>query len=201
MPKRLQSGIVLESAGVRDVTPSFSEQLKVTLFLPVLDAMLSELEQRFSDKNIMHMKAIQACAPGSPNFLEANHIAPLADSYGLNKSALQMECSLAKHTLSGKHLDEVIDVLRELSPLRTAFPVLVKSLQIVLTIAVSTAHCERSFSALKRIKNYLRSSVAQQRLVDLAILSIEKELSANLSLDDIVNQFASHDKNRRTTLL
>ena len=80
----------------------------------------------------MHMKAIQACAPGSPIFLEANHIPPLADSYGLNKSAFPMECSLAKHTLSGKHVDEVIDVLCELSPLRTAFPVLVKSLQIAL---------------------------------------------------------------------
>ena len=59
-----------------------------------------------------------------------------------------MECSLAKHTLNGKDLNEVIDVLRELSPLRTAFPVLVKSIQIALTIAVSTAHCERSALSL-----------------------------------------------------
>ena len=37
-----------------------------------------------------------------------------------------MECSLAKHTLNGKELDEVIDVLRELFPLKAAFPLLVK---------------------------------------------------------------------------
>ena len=183
------------------MSSSLSEQLKVTLFLPVLDAMLSELERRFSDKNITHMRAIQACAPGSPHFLEASHIAPLADFYGLDKNALPMECSLAKHTLGGKDLEELIDVLRELTPLRTAFPILVKSIQIALTIAVSTAHCERSFSALKRIKSYLRSTMTQQRLVDLAILSIEKELSVNLSLDDVVHQFASKDKNRRITLM
>ena len=166
------------STGVRDVvSSSLSQQLKVTLFPPVLDVMLSELERRFSDKNLMHMRAIQACAPGSPHFLEANHIAPLADSYGLDKSALPMECSN----------NEVIDVLRELSPLRTAFPVLVKSIQIALTIAVSTAHCERSFSALKRIKSYLRSTMTQKRLVDLAILSIEKELSNNLSLETMLS--------------
>ncbi len=187
---------------MRDVvSPSLSEQLKVTLFIPVLDAMLSEVERRFSDKNILHMRAIQACVPGSPHFLEANHIAPLANSYGLDQSALPMECSLAKHTLNGKDLNEVIHVLRELSPLATAFPVLVKSIQIALTIAVSTAHCERSFSALKRIKSYLRSTMTQQRLVDLAILSIEKELSKNLSLDNVVNQFASYDKNRRIPLM
>ena len=118
--------------------------------------------------------------------MESDHIASLTDSYGLDKSTLPIECSLAKQTLIGKNLHEVIDVLHELSPLRTAFPVLVKSIQIALTIAVSTA---RSFSALKRIKSYLQSTMTQQRLVDLAILSIEKELSMNLSLDDVVNQF------------
>ena len=82
-------------------------------------------------------------------FLESDQLAPLADSYGLNKTTLDMECSLAKHTLNGTELDEVIDVLRELFPLKAAFPLLVKLIQIALTIAVSTAHCERSFSALK----------------------------------------------------
>ena len=133
--------------------------------------------------------------------METNHSALLPDFYGLNKITLPIECSLAKHTLNGKYLNKVIDVLHELSPLRTAFPVLVKSIQIVLTIAVSTAHCKRSFSVLKRIKSYLWSNMTQQWLVDLAILSIDKELFKNLSLDNIVNQFASYDKNRRITLM
>ena len=90
--------------------------------------------------------------------------------------------------------NEIIDVVRELSPLRIA-------LQIALTIAVSTAHCERSFSALKHIKSYLRSMMTQQRLVDLAILSIEKELSQSLSLDNVVNKFASQEKNRTIMLV
>ena len=48
LSKRLESGYALASTGVRDVvSPSLSEQLKVTFFLPVLDAMLSELQQRF----------------------------------------------------------------------------------------------------------------------------------------------------------
>ena len=55
------------------------------------------------------------------------------------------------------------------------FPNLRIALQILLTIAVSIASCERSFSKLKLILSYLRVSMGQQRLVDLAILSIEKE--------------------------
>ena len=161
---------------------------------------LDILERRFSSKNLMHMKAVQACAPHSPRFLDPNQLAPLAHSYGLDKTNLAMECTLAKKSVNGNDLDEVIDVLKELSPLRAAFPLLVKLIQLSLTVAVSTAQCERSFSALKCIKNYLLSAMAQDRLVGLAIHSIEKDISKDLSLDKVVDQFASRDKNRRIML-
>jgi hypothetical protein len=95
--KRLRDGIVLESTGARDVSSSLSEHFKTTLYFPVLDAMLSELERRFSDKNVMHMRAVQACAPRSSLFLESNQLAPLADSYGLDKTNLDMECTHRRH--------------------------------------------------------------------------------------------------------
>ena len=48
-----------------------------------------------------------------------------------------------------------------------------------MTIAVNTAHCERSFSALKKNKD-LPSTMCEQRLTDLAILSVEREISGTL---------------------
>ena len=81
-----------------------------------------------------------------------------------------------------------------------AFSTLVQLLQIGLTTVVSTAQCERSFSALKRIKTYLRSTMSEQWLTDLAMLSIENELSGKLSLNEVVDQFAGTDKNRRIVL-
>ena len=97
-------------------------------------------------------------------------------------------------------MEGISDVLTELYSLRTAFPLLVNLLQIALTMVVSTAHCERSFSALKRIKTYLRSSMTEQRLTDLAILSIEREVSKQISLDNVIDEFAAKDKNRRIIL-
>ena len=48
------------------------------------------------------------------------------------------------------------------------FPNLRVALQILLTIAVSIAGCERSFSKLKLVLSYLRASMGQARLNDLA---------------------------------
>ena len=59
-------------------------------------------------------------------------------------------------------------------------------LKLYLTVAVSIASCERSFSKLKLIKSYLRSTMGESRLSALAILSIESEM---LSLEDIISEF------------
>ena len=71
------------------------------------------------------------------------------------------------------------------------FPNLRIALQILLIIAVSIASCERSFNKLKFILSYLRASMGQQRLVDLAILSIERETLESTDFDDIIDKFAS----------
>ena len=71
---------------------------------------------------------------------------------------------------------------------------------ISMTIVVSTAHRERSFSALKHIKTYVRASFGEERLQNLSILAIEKKLASELSLDVVIDIFACEDKNRRILL-
>ncbi|EFN62342.1 hypothetical protein EAG_09710, partial [Camponotus floridanus] len=52
------------------------------------------------------------------------------------------------------------------------------------------ATAEASFSKLKIIKNYLRSTMMHTRLSDLAMISIEKEMANDLDYNDIVETFA-----------
>ena len=47
--------------------------------------------------------------------------------------------------------------------------------RILLTILVTVASAERSFSKLKLIKSYLRSTMSQERLSGLSILLIERK--------------------------
>ena len=43
--------------------------------------------------------------------------------------------------------------------------------------------------------------MSEQRLIDLAVLSIEQELSKDISLDEVVKKFAGEDNNRRIQLI
>lgn len=96
---------------------------------------------------------MQACNPKSNNFLTSECLDPLVEMYNLDKNSIQIECVLAKRVLATKELKDVADALVALHPLRDAFPNIINLLHIALTISVTTAQCERSFSSLKRINH------------------------------------------------
>ena len=73
------------------------------------------------------------------------------------------------------------------------------ALRISATQAVTVASSERSFSKLKLVKTYLRSTMGQERLSGLANISINHMLSKQLSYDDVIDYFAAR-KTRRVRL-
>ncbi|XP_049805328.1 uncharacterized protein LOC126248411 [Schistocerca nitens] len=64
------------------------------------------------------------------------------------------------------------------------------ALIILLTLPVTVTSGERSFSKLELMKTYLRSTMSQTRLNDLATISIEHELAEDLNYTDRVKEFA-----------
>ena len=67
-------------------------------------------------------------------------------------------------------------------------------MQIFVVLPVSVAECERSFSTLKRLKTYLRSTMGQERLVGLVLMSIHRDI--RLSPEELVEQFMQQPKRR-----
>jgi hypothetical protein len=65
--------------------------------------------------------------------------------------------------------------------------------RILLTVPVTVASAERSFSKLKLLKNYLRSTMSQERLNGLAMCSIEKDILDTIDFNTILNDFASRN--------
>lgn len=72
------------------------------------------------------------------------------------------------------------------------FPNLVIAFRILITLPVGAASAESSFSKLKIIKSYLRTTMSQERLTSLAVISIENDhLSDDSLLNGVVDKFAA----------
>lgn len=67
---------------------------------------------------------------------------------------------------------------------------------------MTTAEAERSYSTLKRIKTFLRSTISEDRLSTLSMLSIENNFINNIYSfnEKVINKFAEK-KERRIELL
>ena len=60
-----------------------------------------------------------------------------------------------------------------------AFPLIHTFLTIFLTLPVSTASAERSFSTLRRLKTWMRSRMGEERLTGLAILNVHRDIAVH----------------------
>ena len=70
-----------------------------------------------------------------------------------------------------------------------SFPNTCIAYKILLTILITIAFEKRSFSKLKLIKSYLRSTISQEKLSGLAILSIENEMLKKFEYKILISQF------------
>uniref|UniRef100_A0A8C1QLR1 TTF-type domain-containing protein n=1 Tax=Cyprinus carpio TaxID=7962 RepID=A0A8C1QLR1_CYPCA len=75
--------------------------------------------------------------------------------------------------------------------LQTTFPSVFVALRIFLTLPVTNAEGERSFSRLKRVKNEFRTTMTQKRLTALSLLTIESDLVKEINFGEVVDTFAS----------
>ena len=128
-------------------------------------------------------------------------ILKLTSAYSeINSEELVMEVNRLRRfvksmTERGVYIEswDVVNLLQLMAQckLQETVPNLIFAIRIYLTLAVSVASCEWSFSKLKLIKTYLRSTMGQNRLTNLAILSIEREQTESFDFNEVIDQFVS----------
>lgn len=96
---------------------------------------------------------------------------------------------------------EILDFIQILhsNNLTSTFPEVYKLGKLIVTIPVSTLATERSFSCLKRIHTYLHNTQGQNRLTDLSMIAIEKDLLVILKrstsfYDDVLQNYLKKDR-------
>ncbi|CAI6372170.1 unnamed protein product [Macrosiphum euphorbiae] len=108
----------------------------------------------------------------------------------INENDLKSEMLVLKNVI-GDNLKDMNFIKENLN--KKVFPNLYLMVQVAITLPISSATSERSFSAMRRINTYLRSTMNQDRFSNLSILHIEKDIE--IKINEILQIFI--DKNKR----
>ncbi|KAK2425520.1 zinc finger MYM-type protein [Trifolium repens] len=195
-----------ENLNTPEVQLSEEESFRVDYFLYLVDQAIVSLNKRFeqyqqyesvfgflfSSRNLQSLDSptLASCCSHFEEALKHN------EQCDIDGKELCMELRLLRDMLPPGEMGP-IDILKFLKCMNY-FPNTTIAYRILLTIPVTVASAERSFSKLKLLKSYLRSTMLQERLNGLALIAIENDLLENIQYEELVDEFASKNARRAT---
>lgn len=175
------------------------------LISDILDKIKNDLEFRF--QNLKHIQFIELLDTSKFDLYTKKFpdetLEILQNNYSqfFDISVLKIElCVIYRnnHFKEKQNISQLLNFLTN-SDLVSHFSELFKLCNLILTIPVTTAGAERSFSSMKRIKSFLRNRMNQGRLSDLALMTIESELLIKLKssgnfYEQVISEFSKNER-------
>ena len=118
----------------------------------------------------------------------------------LDRSSLHTNFVMLPDLLEGhvaRTLGDITDGLLALGPAMRLYRELVKLVVLMLVIPATSATAERSFSATRRLKTYLRTTIGQERLNSIMLLNIHENHTDVANLSDVARDFVALNEHRR----
>ena len=157
-----------------------SDYYRINVYYPFIDHVIQELEVRFSNDH-SGLVAAQHLIPAYLSSLAESDIESISTYYSkflLCEKQLSFATEIARWKKNYEHVaikerpENAMDALRRCS--FQSCPTLRKIFTIFLITPVGSVACERSFSALRRLKLLTRSSMTEERLSGLAMQLIHR---------------------------
>ena len=171
------------------------EYYRKNLSIPFVEHLLSELVTRFS---LQQQKAINVLYLVPSNAIvqqESQFYTAMQEVVNLYKDDLPSPMCIQSelHCWYQKWKNDTcippcttLETLKETNA--ALFPNIHVLLRIICTLQVTSCECERSFSALRRLKTYLRSTMGESRMDGLALMMIH--YSMDIDLNKVIDIFA-----------
>ena len=199
-PKKLE-----ESEPHQFTTPkSFFRQV----YFESCDLLINELQSRFEQPYIEPVLTIERLLMKAANKENIeNEIGILKES--IYKEDFDFAVLERQVPVITDVIHQVLPSVRKVTSIRTVCDALMehsyrqmlsevhKLLRLYLTIPVTSSTSERTFSTLRRLLTYLRSTMTEKRLNNCLLLHVHKDLTDSLNLQDIALQFISVNDERR----
>lgn len=197
------------SATTDHAFPTLQEYYRVKVYYVFVDTMIQELRRRFKggDNSIWEILHAFQCLVvpeywKTASIPTAAHqaVKKLCHFYNIEEEDKLLTELKVFHTSYScpppVNVSSVLSAVKE-NNAQLVFPNMTELLKTYGTLPVSTATVERSFSKLKLVKTKLRSLCKEERLSELLLLAIEKDIPINEN--DVIDIF--RDMTNRKLLL
>ena len=158
------------------------------MFFTHIDTAILQLSERFTNSvGLNEYRAIE-------EFLLSGIIdTDLLSQYNeIEVSDLQLQLQHFQRKRPVKSVEEVVAILRKMKPeVRGEYVEVERLVHLFLVSPASSVEAERSFSALHRLKTWLRSTTTQVRLNAIAVCHIHQQLLNNIDDNAIVQAFVA----------
>ncbi|XP_071689200.1 uncharacterized protein [Rutidosis leptorrhynchoides] len=179
-----------ESSSSQEVSFTPQETFRVQYFLYIVDKAILSLETRFEQiKNYDKLFDLKSFCGNLKNALKYKR------KSNINGHELYRELK-SFNIIGASEFKNPLDILMHLNESQENFPNARIAYRILLIIPVTVASAERSFSKLKLMKIYLRSTMSRQRLSGLAMMAIENEILESINCEALIKQFATKNARR-----
>ena len=170
-------------------------------FYEALEHAIGEIQRRFDQPDLHVVSEVEALILNAANGEEISDIPEAVCDYfkeKINLSDLKIQlCMLpnAIQTVQGTKIKRVTTIRTVAETLNTSTMVngmlkeVGKLVQAYYTFPVTSATAERSFSCLRRIKTFLRSTMTHQRLNNLFLLYVHTSRTDSLDLSAVAREF------------
>ena len=194
-PKRHSDG----SEGFHSETPQ--DMYRVAYFEAV-DLAIATIKDRFDQPGYAMYRSLEdlllKAVRGLDYSIELQSVCSLYTEIDASSLKVQLTNLATKFaTESSVSLREILDYIHSLSSdARCFFKEVCCVVSLITVMPASNAVSERSFSTMRRIKSYLRSTMSQSRLNHLMVLNIYKEELGSLDMVAVANEFVTKNEHR-----
>lgn len=185
---------------------SLMDYFRLSIYIPIIEHIAEDLRSRFKEETLqLYNLSMFLPLSNTDQSQETNALSQFQNLLGRNFSekiiSSEMNLWQTKWRQEAERGNVVpqtaIEALSSCD--KDIFPNIYIFLSILTTLPVSIAGAERSFSVLRRLKTWLRSTMTDDRLTGLALLNIHYEM--NINIENIIDRFAKSATRRNEFIM
>lgn len=173
------------------------QYFRVSVYVPYLDSLINSLQCRFSKENSAHFNISSLHPKHMRTISRGNYremMSTVTQMYHIDNFEFE---ALSWYDYWDKSTDECNDEFATLLARTEFYPAVREALLILLTLPATTCTVERSFSTLRRVKTWLRSTMSDERLSGLCMLSVHREKinkNKQIFIEKVIEKFGSETR-------